>query len=148
MIGPHFVPLAVPGFVLDISVPAVWLLVRRATLYTDRVLRRMPSAVAAVPSNWPSDLAGHLTVAESRGEVTQPQVTRFLSALASFRIYVDDETPFRVFDDILPLVRAHNLSTNDAAYLELALRLNLPLATTDPALTRAANAAGGSVFTP
>jgi predicted nucleic acid-binding protein len=150
MIAPLFLPPppTPPEFVLDVHVPAAWLLVRRATLYTDQVQWRMASAVVVVPSNWTADLCGHLLAAERRGETTQPRLSRFLALLGSCHIFVDDETPFRVFDDILTLARTHNLPVADAAYLELALRLKLPIATADPALTRAATSAGAPTFTP
>ncbi|MCE9565661.1 MAG: type II toxin-antitoxin system VapC family toxin [Planctomycetes bacterium] len=54
----------------------------------------------------------------------------------------------RAWSHILPLARAYSLPVYDAAYLELALRLKLPLATIDPNLTRTAANVGVPIFTP
>jgi predicted nucleic acid-binding protein len=93
------------------------------------------------------DLASRLLTAERGGETSQPRVDQFLSRLSLFRIYVDDELPFRGID-VLNLARIYDLTVFNAAYLELALRVRLPLATIDASLTRAATAAGVSLFVP
>jgi predicted nucleic acid-binding protein len=70
---------------------------------------------------------------------------QFLTALP---IAVDAETPFRSFDPILGLARAHALTAYDAAYLDLALRRGLPLATLDDDLKKAASAVGVTLYAP
>ena len=137
-----------PSFVLDVSVAAPWAAHSLATIYTDRVLLKLTSAVVVVPASWPLDLVDRLLPALVRGTVTEQRIEQLFLMLAALQIYVDDEGPFRVWPAMLDLARAHALSVRDAAYLELALRTNLPLATTDATLTRAANAAGVSIFTP
>ena len=68
--------------------------------------------------------------------------------LTRFRIRVDPSTPAYAWADTLTLARAHSVPVDDAAYLELALRRKLPLATTDATLTAAATAAGVPILTP
>ena len=48
----------------------------------------------------------------------------------------------RVWETVIALADRHNLSVHDATYLELALRMRLPLATLDRALVTAARTAG------
>jgi predicted nucleic acid-binding protein len=64
------------------------------------------------------------------------------------RIYLDADGPHRAWPEVLDLARSHGITVRDAADLDLALRLNLPLATSDPQLTQAAGAAGVPIFTP
>ena len=73
-------------------------------------------------------------------------MTRFTEVLGSLPIAVDEEGQGRVFASTLPLAREMRLSSYDAAYLELAMRLELPLATTDAHLRRAADEAGVSLL--
>jgi predicted nucleic acid-binding protein len=141
-------PLGTPEFVLDPGVPSAWLLGHRWTRYASRVLNKMGQSTAAVPTAWPSGLAEILLDSERRGLVTAHAVSGFLAGFSAFRIGMDAEPPPRTWGDILAVARTHSLSASDAAYLELALRLGLPLATTDAALTRAASAANVPIYTP
>ena len=68
------------------------------------------------------------------------RTAEFLDILGNLDIRVDPDLPGRAFRDVLPLARERRLTTYDAAYLELAMRLGLPLATKDTALARAATA--------
>ena len=73
---------------------------------------------------------------------------RWTGFLASLRIKVDEETPAQAWTDTLKLARSQNLSAYDAAYLELAQRLGLPLATLDSRLKDAADAVGIPPYVP
>jgi len=108
----------------------------------------MRKSAVAVPSVWLPNLADILRVAELAGETTSAKVDEFLTTLPTFSILIDDETEFRAWADTLDLARANSLSVFNAAYLELALRLKLPLATIDPNLTRAAANVGVPIFNP
>ncbi len=138
----------VAEFVLDVSVPAAWVVVRRSTGYTDAVQRKLLTAAILVPTSWPLDLTDHFLAAISRRETTQQRVDHVLTGLGGIGLHIDDEGPYRVWTEMMPLARAHSISVREAAYLELALRTTLPLATINPALTRAATAAGVPIFTP
>jgi predicted nucleic acid-binding protein len=142
-------PAAPLSFVIDASVAAAWAIPLRGNVYTHRVeLRLATGSACAVATNWPLDVAEELRAAVGRGETTQPRVDAQLARLSLYRIYLDPETPHRAWPDILDLARAHNITVREAAHLELALQLNLPLATTDATLLRVATAAGVSIFTP
>ena len=134
-----------PVFVLDVSVAAVWLLTAQGGWYSTRVLSRMVNDVAVVPTGWPTDLADAVLEGERRGDKTAAEVAVFLSRLRNFLIEPDEPNPPHVWTTTVPLARRLGLPVGRAAYLELAARLALPLATTDPALVAAAPAAGVAV---
>jgi predicted nucleic acid-binding protein len=85
---------------------------------------------------------------ERRKRSTQAKATKWLRFLNALPIAVDAPTPGLAFDPILSLARSHKLTSYDAAYLELAMRLGLPLAARDNALEKAAHAVGVPLFTP
>ena len=87
-----------------------------------------------------------LLVGERRGRCTQAHITQWLAFLASLPIIADDETTSRAWQETIHLTRAHTLSAYDAAYLELAIRRGLSLATLDHSLETAATAVGVSIF--
>jgi predicted nucleic acid-binding protein len=149
MIRPVFLPgiFLSPVFILDAGVTVVWELTRRANKYSDEVQWRLRTDSVLVPTIWTLDLTDRLLAAERIGETDQRRVDLFLSRLSSFQIFIEDEAPFRYLD-ILNRARRHSVTVSEAAYLELAIRFNLPLATIDPSLTRAAAAAGVSLFVP
>src|SRR5207253_1828584 len=92
--------------------------------------------------HWCLEVANALLVGERRKRIATAVVSQFLAALGNLLIQFDDQLPARAFDHILPLSRAYNLTTYDAAYLYLAIRRHLPLASLDMDLRRAAKAAG------
>jgi predicted nucleic acid-binding protein len=91
-------------------------------------------------------VANALLVGERRCRITPAETARFLAILATFPITVDDETVAHAWADTMHLARAQNLSSYDAAYLELALRRGLPLAALDGKLKIAAQAVGVPLF--
>jgi len=99
-----------------------------------------------VPPLWPLEVANALLVGERRSRITPAETARFLAILATFPITVDDETVAHAWLDTVHLARAQNLSSYDAAYLELALRGGLPLAALDGKLKTAAQAVGVPLF--
>ena len=129
-----------PSLVLDGSVAMAWCFQNEATPATAELLDRMASEGAAVPAWWYLEVANVLALAERRQRITAAQVAGFIALLDTFDLVVDDQAPQRVFTALLPLCRSHGLSSYDAAYLDLALRRRLPLATLDQQLTHAATA--------
>jgi predicted nucleic acid-binding protein len=85
---------------------------------------------------------------ESDVDVESLQATAFLSRLAGLSLSVDSQTIARAWSDTIALARAHGLSTYDAAYLELAVRESLPLASLDVPLKNAAKSIGVPFFVP
>lgn len=76
------------------------------------------------------------------GSVTKITRTRCLHCLGRLRIATDPQTDARALTDTRSLSRQHGLTLYDAAYLELALRRNFPLASRDADLLAAAKSQG------
>lgn len=125
-------------FVLDNSVVMAWCFQDQTNKYTEAVLDKLETAEAYAPAIWPLEVGNVLLAAERRNLLSKADVTRFLSLLRSLPIIVEQESPDRMLTEILSLAREHRLSTYDASYLDLTMRLGLPLATQDKALTMAA----------
>lgn len=97
---------------------------------------------AGVPVTWALEIANVVARAEARGLVTEAQSEAFLEMLSGIRISPDSATFPRALVETLSIARRYRLSSYDASYLELALRLGLPLATLDSDLLQAAKKAG------
>ena len=95
-----------------------------------------------MPQIWPLEVANVLALAARKGRLPLPKRAQFLDLLNGSPILVDPATAANAFGVILPLADAHGLTSYDAAYLELALRLRIPLATLDADLRTAAAAVG------
>jgi len=137
---------ATTEFILDNSVAMVWGFDDEADPYAESLLDLMPTARAYVPTLWPLEVANVLLVGERRKRITPADTAAFLALLGTFPITVDDETTVRAWSETLSLARAQGLSVYDAAYLELAMRRGLPLATLDDKLKAAAQAVGVSLY--
>jgi predicted nucleic acid-binding protein len=136
------------SLVIDCSITMAWYFKDEATLYTNAVRAALATERAAVPVLWPLEVANVLLMGERRKRSTQAQASKWLRLLAALPIALDTQTPGRAFDTILGLARGHKLTAYGAAYLELAMRLGLPLAARDDALERAAQAVGVPLFIP
>ncbi len=100
---------------------------------------------AIVPAIWPFEIANALLTAERRKRLSMAQVTAILKKLTLLPITIDAAQVESVFGDVVAVARQGQLTEYDAAYLELALREALPLATLDDRLRRAARNAGVSL---
>lgn len=129
-------------FVLDCSVAISWCLVDENNDYANGILAMMPDAEAFVPGIWSLEIANVLLVAERRNRMTIEQSLEAIALLQSLLIQVDTATDANALDATLMLGRQEGLAAYDAAYLELALRLGLPLATIDTRLAQAAARCG------
>lgn len=129
-------------FVLDCSVAISWCLVDENDDYANAILAMMPDSEAFVPGIWSLEIANTLVVAERRNRITQAQSEQAIALLQSLLIQVDSVTDAKALDATLKLARQEALAAYDAAYLELALRLQLPLATVDTRLAEAATRCG------
>ena len=131
------------SFVLDASVTLRWCFENQVTEYSEAIFEMLAAGEeAAVPFVWPLEVANVLVTAERKKALKPARVTTFIEELSAWPIQVDALGLDRVFQQILSTARTYRLSAYDAAYLELATREGLPLATLDNDLRRAASAAG------
>jgi predicted nucleic acid-binding protein len=130
-------------FVLDASVALSWCFPgdpTEDTAYSRRVLLRLASHDAVVPEIWAFEIANIIFVAcNKRKRITQQQIDEYLRRLRALPIRVE---PRDLWTNVGLESRARkwNLPAYDAAYLDLALRKNIPLATVDDDLKKIAQA--------
>lgn len=137
------------AFVLDNSVTMRWCFESTSTRYAEEVLQQLLAGQTAhVPVLWLYEVVSVLAKAQHRGWITAEKVRGFLEDLRSLDIRVDEDSAGRILGDVHPLAVDLGLSGYDAAYLELAIRKSLPLATLDEALQRAARKIGLELFQP
>ena len=128
--------------VIDAAAAMAAILPQRHSEAARTLLLRIAEDGAIVPAVWHLEVGNIVLAAERRKILDASQRTEILRHLASLPIVTDAETAPRAWTHILALARDYALSLHDAAYLELALRRQLPLATFDASLLRAAEAAG------
>lgn len=128
--------------VLDASLTLAWALPDEASAYSDAVLKKVAAGKAWVPALWPFEIANALLTAQKRGRYTAAQRTAFVEELFKLPIEVDHRSPRGILDTHVALGQQYGLTAYDAAYLDLALRKGVPLATQDKALKAAAGKAG------
>jgi len=134
------------AFVLDCSMTMAWVFPDEATVQTDAIRDSLLEETAFVPGLWSVEVANVLLVATRRGRIAESDWPVVIGALSALPIEVDPETSERALADSLQIAQAHDLSSYDALYLEVALRRTLPLATIDRKLAAAADAAGVAVL--
>lgn len=132
-------------FVLDASVTLSWAFTDESEAAAKRAAQWLETGAdtARVPDLWRYEVRNVLLTAERRGRISTAETDRFLEQIARLSIEVDTTR-----DDsyVLQLARDHRLTVYDAAYLALALRERIPLATLDKALAAAAAAQGVSLL--
>ena len=133
------------SFVLDNSVVTGWYLPDQATAYTESIATLLESDKALVPALWQLELANVLKTACTRGKLSLHAARQILDALGTLPIEID-ASPALGQRQLFELAMRHELSSYDAAYLELAMRHGLPIATQDLQLKDAAIAAGVEVL--
>lgn len=129
-------------FVLDASATMAWCFEDETTLASERILRELFVHEAVVPSLWPFEVANALNIALRSKRITPADGAQFLALLSSFPIETELLAWHKLIPSLLGLARQHRISGYDAAYLELALRQALPLATLDLNLKKVAAGLG------
>jgi predicted nucleic acid-binding protein len=121
-----------------------WCFTEEATEFTQTLLSRLSNltASAVVPALWLYEVANVVELAIRRGRIPKETAAAFLESLADLPIEVENPSRAQVFLTVRTLARQYQLTAYDAAYLELAIRHKLPIASLDKALSRAALAAG------
>ena len=127
---------------IDSSVALTWCFEDEASPAADRLLAQLTDTGAVAPSLWPLEVLNGLAMAERRGRLTTLARHEKISFLQALPISLDHETAAQAWTTTTRLAERYRLTLYDAAYLELAQRLNLPLATLDNELREAARALG------
>ena len=128
------------AFVLDNSVTMRWCFQDANHPYADGILQQLGAGEAFVPILWRYEVSAVLAKSQKDGILTAEKADTFLALLNFLNITIDTEGTERIFNDVHQLAITHRLTSYDAAYLELATRKNLPLATLDDELIRACKA--------
>ncbi|HUV68933.1 MAG TPA: type II toxin-antitoxin system VapC family toxin [Terracidiphilus sp.] len=126
-------------FVLDASVTITWVMRDEEHPLADLAFHQLQSGSAIVPGIWWYEIRNILVLNERRGRIAPEDSAQFLRDLQQLSIEIDfplDDTR------ALSLAREHTLTVYDSAYLALAMREQLPLATLDKVLASAARSAG------
>jgi predicted nucleic acid-binding protein len=134
------------AIVLDSSVALSWCFEDEASPEMDAIYERVRDEGGIVPSLWHVEVGNVLVQAEKRGRISAAALAARLESLAQLPIGIDIEAPTRAWGAIVFLARTEGLTTYDATYLDLAMRLGLPLATNDRALADAARRAAVPVL--
>jgi predicted nucleic acid-binding protein len=124
--------------VIDASIVMKWIFEDEADETADRIMMQVSREGAIVPSLWRLEVANVLRMSVRRGRCDEAYADRSLERLRQLPIAVDAETDAHAWGRTLELARDCYLTLYDAAYLELALRKALPLATCDGDLVAAA----------
>ena len=132
--------------VVDASVAVGWVVLSQATSLTRAALAYVGSNEGWVPSNFSIEVARALRNQERRNLITPQQVDAAIVLLKNQTLRLDQANAVQQIDAVVALARQYTLRVADAAYLELSMRMKIPLATKDRALARAAEKAGTTVF--
>jgi predicted nucleic acid-binding protein len=133
------------GFVIDASVALSWLFADEFTPAAQALLKQASDNAVFGPSHLWLEISNGALMGERRGRVESAQTILWLGQIAALGISIDRGNPSLGLDGLLPIARLHSLTVYDAAYLELAARLQLPLATFDKRLAKAARNVGVEV---
>ena len=128
------------SLVIDSSITLAWLFEDERSPAADSVLRRVTESGAVAPSLWRLEVANALQMAVKRKRITAAFRDASIADLQALEVNIDADTDRHAWTTTLQLAERCRLTLYDAAYLELASRLGLPLATLDEDL-RAASAA-------
>ena len=136
-------------FVLDNSVSMRWLFkdgTEADLLYAEQVLEALKEGSTVVPGVWWLEVSNVIVRAEAQQLLPETQSRKFLDTLRKMAITVDSSPVEQLCEQTLQLARKFKISAYDAAYLELAIRQNIVLATLDTDLARAARQSKTQLF--
>ena len=130
------------SFVLDSSVALTWCFDDERMVATDALLDRVVESGATAPSLWPLEVLNALAMAERRSRIDAARRQSLGGFLRDLPVTIDVETASQAWAVTSQLATRFRITMYDAAYLELAQRLGLPLATLDQELRAAGGALG------
>jgi predicted nucleic acid-binding protein len=132
-------------FVADATITLAWYLREANAAAANRVRERLRSEGLCVPAHWPLEVGNGLLAAVRQGRMTLRELEQLMPDLRVLPELVDNQTDDAAWSATLELAQTYHLTTYEAAYLELVLRRDLPLATLDRHLRAAALAAGAAL---
>ena len=122
------------AIVVDSSITAAWCFEDEVSPLIEVTLDEVVRGGALVPAIWLVEMANVLVVAERRGRVDSERADQLLATVLALPVMVEDREPHVLGPAIVRVARAEGLTAYDAAYLELAMRARLALATRDTTL--------------
>lgn len=134
--------------VVDASMTIAWLFEDETTPDARAVLLKVVRDGGAVPSLWRLEVANTLRMAVRRKRCDETFADEAIFQLSGLPIEYDDGTLLHAWTGTWALARDEGLTVYDAAYLELAVRRKIPLATGDKGLIAAGKRCGVEVLTP
>jgi predicted nucleic acid-binding protein len=136
-----------PRLVVDGSIALAWALPDETSAYADAVLAVVEREGLRVPELWAREIANGLAVAYMRKRITSADEQAFLAALSHLSIEVEEPSDaLTVIRDGAAAAMRYGLTAYDAAYVDLASRERLTLATLDTAMRKAAEQSGITIF--
>ena len=134
------------ALVIDSSIAAAWCFPDEETPYTNAVLQIVAAPTeAAAPRLWAYEIRNSVLMGVRRKRISHTHAADFMDTLNSLPVRLSDPLSY---DEVFALANRHSLTVYDAAYLDLALRQGLPIASLDTALIRAAEQSGVVIFRP
>ena len=133
-------------FVLDASIALSWCFEDEVSEYADAVLELLRDDIAFGPSVWPLEIANGLLIGQRRGRLSIAEVARAFDLVLGLPLSLHDVPLELALGSVADLAATQRLSAYDAAYLDLAMRQGLPLATQDGDLRAAAGRLGVHVM--
>jgi predicted nucleic acid-binding protein len=135
-----------PALVIDSSLAAGWCFPDERTDYTNAVLQAISAPLEAVaPRLWAYEVRNSILMGLRRKRITHADALEFLESIKALPIRLADPVSY---DGVFSLAGRHGLTVYDAAYLDLAIREDLPLASLDNALCKAALSSSVALFQP
>ncbi len=131
------------GFVADSSVGVAWAADSQSTAVTQHLKAEVISGIpVVVPVLWALEVANTFLVLLRRKRLTRLEWSQASRSIAQIGVILDEEAPLLALTRVSDLADQYLLSAYDATYLELAIRRELPLASRDTALNKAARKCG------
>jgi predicted nucleic acid-binding protein len=124
-------------FVIDASIALGWCFPDEASDLTRHVLQSLLESRGIIPAIFYFEVANVLSLAERHGRITAVEAEKFVSLVDNLKLFVDRQGTHRAWHEVRRLANAEQLTVYDAAYLELAIRMQATLSTKDEQLRAA-----------
>lgn len=134
------------ALVVDASVALDWIFRSERSARANHVLEVALAHGFVVPPIWPAEVANGLLAARRRGKLAPEELPGALALFEELPVSVAGSPGPAAIRILVDAGQSASLTANDAAYLELALRSSVPLATHDETLRAAAERAGVELF--